>query len=147
MNSKLFIGCTTSNEVEHRYQELSEVFKNQEEMIHVIDEEYSIIRSILDVPKPVEVAKENATTVSDIIQILQKKVNPEGLHLQICGSWLWLSGKTFRVKDTLKELGFRYSKDKLSWYWRGEDQRSGNFEPVPFELIKEKYGSKEVTLR
>lgn len=41
--------------------------------------------------------------------------NPEWLKFELVGSWLWVSGKTFQVKDSLKDLGFRYSANKLSW--------------------------------
>ncbi len=102
--------------------------------------------NVLDKPKPVEVVKEKAT-VSEKIKELKENINPEGLHLEICGSWLWCTGKTYQVKDALKELGFRYSANKLSWYYRQSEHRSGNQEPVPLEMIREKYGTSEVALR
>jgi len=46
----------------------------------------------------------------------------------------------------LKELGFRYSANKLSWYYRQSDQKSSNTEPIPFEMIREKYGASVVAL-
>jgi hypothetical protein len=85
-------------------------------------------------------------TVSEKIKELQEKVDPSGLHLEICGTWLWVTGKTYQVKDTLKELGFRYSSNKLSWYYRKEDDRSPNQEPIPLDLIREKYGTSVVAL-
>lgn len=98
--------------------------------------------NVLTPIKTVEADKQ--ASISDIIQTLQEKINPEGIHLEICGSWLWLTGKTFPIKDTLKGLGFRYSKNKLSWYWRSDENRSTNQEPVPFDYIKDKYGSKVI---
>ena len=115
------------------------------EMIDLINARYSEFAAEFNKATQVEANKVKAT-VSEKIKELQGKINPEGLHFELCGKWLWVTGKTYKVKDTLKELGFRYSGNKLSWYYRQEDHRSPNQEPIPFEMIKEKYGSKEVVL-
>jgi DNA repair protein RadC len=68
-------------------------------------------------------------------------------HLIITAEdWLWISGKTFQVKDTLKELGFRYSPNKRCFYYRQSNHRSGNQEPLAFETIRELYGSSIVSM-
>jgi hypothetical protein len=144
--TNMFYGCTTSNEVEQRYQELSRVFKGQDEVLKSLNEEYSTLMSVLNPVKPVEASKEKATLPEKIAE-LQGKISPEGLHFEVCGCWLWVTGKTYQVKDTLKELGFRYSANKLSWYYRQDDHRSSNQEPIPLEMIREKYGTSVVALR
>jgi hypothetical protein len=146
MKSYLFFGCTSADEVQLRFDELSKVFNNQNEMLQVIKAEYSTLMSVLSPVKPSEVVKENVP-VSEKIRELQEKINPEGLHFEVCGTWLWVTGKTYQVKDILKELGFRYSANKLSWYYHQEDYRSNNQEPIPLEMIREKYGTNEVAIR
>jgi CTP synthase (UTP-ammonia lyase) len=147
MKSNLFFGCTSADEVQLRYDELCKVFNGQDEMLNTIKVEYSTLMSVLVDSKPiVEAVKEETTTLSDIIKNLQEKVNPEGLRLEIVGKWLWLSGATFSVKEALKELGFRYSPDKKSWYWRSESDRSSNEKPIPLDMIKEKYGASLVAM-
>ena len=147
MKTNNFYACYSADSVQLRYDELCKIFSDHEPMLLALKTEYSTLMSVLTDSKPVELVKEEAT-VSEKIKELQETVNPEGLHLEICGTWLWITGKTFQIKDTLKELGFRYSANKLSWYYRRQDDhRSGNQKPVPFEFIKEKYGSKEVALR
>jgi hypothetical protein len=115
-------------------------------MLQALKAEYSTLMNVLSESKPVEAVKEKAT-VSEKIKELQGKINPEGLHFEVCGTWLWVTGKTYQVKDTLKELGFRYSANKLSWYYRQEEHRSANQEPIPLEMIREKFGSQQVALR
>jgi len=145
MKTNLFYGCTSKDEVQLRFDELCKVYDGQDEMLKVIQAEYSTLMSALESVKPATEEKERAS-IADTIKALQEKVNPEGLHLEICGSWLWITGKTFPVKDALKNLGFRYSANKLCWYYRQDEHRSSNQKPVPFEMIKEKYGSKEIAL-
>lgn len=114
-------------------------------MIRTINDQYDKLMMVLNESKPVEAEKSKAT-VSEKIKELQGKIDPAGLRLEICGTWLWVTGKTYQVKDTLKELGFRYSANKLSWYYRQEDHRSGNQEPIPREMTCEKYGTSVVAL-
>ena len=150
MKTNLFYGCTTSDEVRNRYDELSRVFKpmnngENNEMIETINDQYDQLMLLLNESKKAEAPKEQPT-VSEKIRELQNSISPEGLHFEVCGTWLWVTGKTYQVKDTLKKLGFRYSANKLSWYYRQEDHRSSNQEPIPLELIREKYGTNEVAI-
>jgi|OpeIllAssembly_1097287.scaffolds.fasta_scaffold42435_1 hypothetical protein len=146
-NVNLFFGCSSTSEVQLRYDELSKVYIDQDEMLKAIKAEYSTLMSVLTKAKPIETVKEVTYTLADIIKNLQEKVNPEGLKLEVVGRWIWLSGSTFGVKEALKELGFRYSPDKKSWYWRSEEDRSSNEKPIPLDLIREKYGVSEISLR
>lgn len=50
----------------------------------------------------------------------------DGLIIELCGAWIWLSGETRQHKDTLKTLGCYWSKNKKMWYWRGIKYRSSN---------------------
>jgi len=144
-NVNLFFGCSTTSDVQLRYDELSKVYIDQDEMLQAIKTEYSTLMSVLTESKPVEEVKEKES-LADIIKVLQERINPEGIKLEIVGRWLWISGATFAVRDGLKQLGFRYSGNKQSWYWRSDEDRSANSKPVPIELIRKKYGSNEVAL-
>ena len=46
-----------------------------------------------------------------------------------------------KIDSTLKEQGFRYSANKLSWYYLPENDRSPNQETIQLDLIREKDGS------
>jgi hypothetical protein len=152
MKTNFFYGCKTSGSIRTRYDELSRVFnptndKIPNEMMNTIREEYDKLMIVFKDAMLAEAVKEKEqASVSQKIKELQEKIDPAGLHLEICGTWLWVTGKTYLVKDTLKELGFRYSSSKLSWYYRQEDDRSPNQEPIPLDLIREKYGSSVVAI-
>jgi hypothetical protein len=108
--------------------------------------EYDKLMLAMNESETVEAEKEKATLI-DVVDVLRKKVNPDGLHIEIAGTWLWVSGKTYGVRDVLKSIGFRYSSQKQSWYFRNEINRSFNQTPLPMDQIRELYGSKEVALR
>jgi hypothetical protein len=39
--------------------------------------------------------------------------------VEICGTWIWVTGDTYSVKGQLKALGLKYSSKKMAWYWVG----------------------------
>ena len=83
----------------------------------------------------------------DYINIINKIIHIVGIEIEICGSWIWLSGETKAHKELLKELKFRWAPKKKMWYWYPEDQeyarsRKGG---VSMEDIRSKYGSEKVS--
>jgi hypothetical protein len=147
MTTNQFFGCTSPGEVQLRFDKLSKVYSDQDALIETLKAEYSTLMAVLSESKPSVEEEKEKVSLAEIIKNLQEKVNPEGLKLEIVGKWLWLSGATFAVKEDLKELNFRYSPDKKSWYWRSEDDRSSNEKPIPLEMIKEKFGCQQVALK
>ena len=81
----------------------------------------------------------------DFPEILDQLVRLKELDLEMIGSWLWVSGYTWKYKDQLKELGLQFAPDKKLWYWRPADERSGNSHPMPIDLIRDLHGSDTVT--
>jgi hypothetical protein len=65
------------------------------------------------------------------------------IDIEICGSWIWLGGNTFSVKEELKALGCRWSKGKKLWYWTA-DELTGRKRTTEMEKIREAYGSEIV---
>ena len=122
-NVNLFFGCSTTSDVQLRYDELSKVYIDQDEMLQALKLEYSTLMNVLTESKPVDEAEKEKVSLADIIKVLQERINPEGIKLEIVGRWLWISGATFAVRDGLKQLGFRYSGNKQSWYWRSDEDR------------------------
>lgn len=39
------------------------------------------------------------------------------IHAEIIGTWLWIDGNTFPVKEKLKAAGFRWSHNRRKWYY------------------------------
>lgn len=39
-----------------------------------------------------------------------------GIELELCGLWLWATGDTKPVKETLKANGFKWAREKECWY-------------------------------
>jgi curved DNA-binding protein CbpA len=66
------------------------------------------------------------------------------LEIEICGSWVWVSGNTKPHKEKLKEADFKWSSKKIRWYFRPADYKPRPHQAWSMEKIKEVYGSKIV---
>ena len=50
------------------------------------------------------------------MNLINKLITLYGIHIEVIGSFVWVSGETKPHKETLKELGFRYHTTKKVWY-------------------------------
>ena len=48
-------------------------------------------------------------------EVIDRLMKCDGLEIEICGSWLWVTGATKLYVDLFKELGFRWRSKKLAW--------------------------------
>lgn len=78
-------------------------------------------------------------TAQRFMKIIQKLVKCEGLTIEIVGSWIWLSGTTYKYMRCIKQMGFKYSiKHKKYYLADGETSRRGS--RYSFEQICDRYG-------
>ena len=67
-----------------------------------------------------------------------------GLTIEICGSWVWVSGDTRPHKDILKSAGFRWAPKKAMWHYRPAEWKSHSRGKYSMDEIREKHGSVSV---
>lgn len=63
---------------------------------------------------------ETHETPEMFIDIVDKLFKFDDINIEVRGSWLWITGNTFPIRNELKELGCRWSKYQKSWYWTAE---------------------------
>ncbi|MBQ3300989.1 MAG: hypothetical protein IJH04_02330 [Eggerthellaceae bacterium] len=87
-------------------------------------------------------AHATAEVAEDFRNILDVLVRLKGIEIELCGSWLWISGDTFAVKDELKAAGCRWQRKKAKWYWHPPEAHVGyGKKPASMSWIRNKYGS------
>ena len=64
-----------------------------------------------------EEATESPNIAVEIQEIFTKIKHFPGLEIEVCGTWLWVSGNTYTVKGELKNLGFQWASKKKMWSW------------------------------
>lgn len=77
--------------------------------------------------------------------VLINIIHLEGLEIEICGSWIWVSGNTKEHKTELKASGFCWASKKAMWYWRAEEYKSKGKKGATMADIRAKYGSERVS--
>lgn len=64
----------------------------------------------------------------------------DGLIIELCGSWVWVSGDTYKHRASIKALGLFWSKDKKKWYLKPEGCKRRRHAAWSMEEIREKHG-------
>lgn len=77
----------------------------------------------------------------EFINIISRLVSLKGLTVELCGSWIWISGETKTHKDILKSIGCKWASKKKMWYWRSEKDAIRSKGAKSMEYIRSKYGS------
>lgn len=87
--------------------------------------------------------KQSYDSVKDlkIREMIIKLSRLQGLVIELCGVWLWVSGDTKRYKDELKSLGLHYASQKKCWYIHFDDFVKYGKKPSSMSHIRSKYGS------
>ena len=83
----------------------------------------------------------------DLREALGDLLNIPEIQIEVCGNWIWVSGETKPVKDDLKEAGFKFSKNKIAWYWHAAGYRKMSSRQFSMDDIRESFGSEVVKER
>lgn len=115
------------------------------EMMKLINAAYSSLSDVLNgaqfdksVSKEYKEGLENYG--QDINAALMAIINL-GLQIEVCGSWVWVSGDTKPHKETLKVAGFKWAPKKRMWHFRPADYKSFNRGKWDMDKIRSKHGS------
>jgi hypothetical protein len=86
---------------------------------------------------------EEATDLGDELNAALNAIHGLGLVIEICGSWLWVSGDTRQHKEVLKSAGYRWAPVKKMWSFCGGARRTsrGKFS---MDDIRLRHGSQSV---
>ena len=86
--------------------------------------------------------EDNATEAAAAYEaVMESLLNLDGIIVEVCGSWLWISGNTYQHREELKAAGCRWASNKKLWYWRSPESTSTSHKAVSMDRIREKYGS------
>lgn len=77
-------------------------------------------------------------------EVLQQIITFEGINIEIVGCWIWADGNTYEYKAALKEIGFKWAREKKKWYFHTEAFRKRSHKKLSMDDIRNYYGSTEV---
>lgn len=154
-----FAGVTTLQALRERYKELAKAYHPDlnpeagDEAMQQINAQYDeLVKCLSRVSSDgcTETTEQEARSAQDLAmqyrEIIMKIINLSGLIVELCGSWLWVSGETYANREKLKSAGLRYASKKQMWYWRPEEaachkSRKGS----TMNDIRRRYGSERIS--
>lgn len=88
--------------------------------------------------------EETNETPDEFKDIINRLVKFEGIHIEICGSWIWITGRTIDHREKLNQMKFRWSKSKMAWYYHHDDYRKTTKRTYTLDEIRDLYGSETI---
>lgn len=145
---KYFINVKTLDELKKEYRRLAMIHHpdrgGDTATMQAINAEYDALHEVLKAAhnQTADEAHQTTETPEEFREIIKKLLSMEGLEVELCGSWLWIGGKTRENKDALKAAGCRWSNNKKLWYWHhAEEGHHWCKGSKTMNQIRHKYGS------
>ena len=122
------------------------------EMMKAVNEAWDYLSKLLEKSETLDNSsaasdsKQSSNFGEELNQALNAIFGLDGLAVEVCGAWVWVSGDTKPHKEALKQAGFKWASKKFMWYFRPENYRvTGHSSEWSMEKIRESYGSKKPT--
>lgn len=154
--AKYFSKCRTAEELKKEYHKLAKQFHSDaggnDHIMAEINAEYTTMWDRLKnihfsqktntTYEETDERKKTTETPEQFFHIIQTLVNLN-LEIEICGTWLWITGNTYPVRQQLTALGCRWSKGKKKWYYTEAEYRRFN-KTLTMNQIRFRYGSQVI---
>ena len=149
---KYFESCKNLDELKREYRRLSKIHHpdlgGDLETMKAVNNAYEAAFEMLKNQQnakakadPTGKTKYTTETPEEFRKVVEALLKLD-LIVELCGSWLWISGDTKPHKEKLKAAGCRWSSSKKMWYWRHqEDGCSWSKGKKTMGEIRFKYGS------
>jgi curved DNA-binding protein CbpA len=140
-------GDTGIDELKKQYYKLAKIHHpdtgGTNEAFRSMNNEYELLQSIiLQKGNFTATEKTNEQNISEIYrEIIDSLITIPGIIIELIGSWIWISGNTFPVKEQIKAAGFKFHSTKKMWFWYPGEYKKFNNKEMDIEDIRKHYGS------
>lgn len=136
-----FKNIRTVEELKEQYKKLALKYHpdrggSNEEMAE-INNQYDVLFKKLQ-----EGNQENI--IDDGFRKVINKIITLNVNIEICGTWIWVSGETKPYRKELKVAGLWWAGKKKMWYWHTKEDKKRRSSDMSMEEIRQKYGSKTI---
>lgn len=141
----MYFDAATLDDLKRQYRELAKKHHpdrgGSEETMKAVNNEYDQFLAMI------ASGRENAAEEIRIGQEYKDKINAlvgvSNIKIELIGTWLWVTGTTYPVRELLKANGFLWAKkksDRSAWFWRpaSEKYRGRNRD---LDYIRRRWGS------
>ena len=144
---KWFNECTTVEEVKAQYKKLAKQYHpdlgGDTVTMQEINKAFTdaMAKAIKGANLSEEEAESEILSSEAYRKAIEQIIHLDGITIEIVQRWLWVTGETFSVRNTLKKAGFFFASKKVAWYFRTDDYKVNKGSKKSLEEIRTKYGS------
>lgn len=147
---KFFNNCKTLDEVKSLYRELAK--EHHPDMggdtatMQEINKEYAFACAFIAKGSGMsdEQVDEELKMSEEYRAVIEKIIHLPEITIELVGNWIWVTGNTKPVKETLKDAGFIWHKVKAAWFYRNKAFK-GRGNGASLDQIRAKYGTQTVS--
>jgi len=146
METQYFKSCSTKEQLRARYKELCKQYHpdlNPDVDITIIQQINSEIDYLINVMPNIN-GKTWTEDLGAFQDIMPHLIRLHDVEIEICGSWIWVTGDTKAKREYLKAHGLKYSGQKKAWYWTERPYHKKSKKSFTLQAIREMYGSRTV---
>lgn len=114
------------------------------EMMKVINCAWQSLSDYVEGSVYFDSAQDDELNLSEEMSAALNAIIHLGLEIEICGTWIWVSGNTREHKEVLKAAGYRWAPKKCLWMWKPEGQKSKGRGKFSMDEIRLSHGSQTV---
>ena len=149
---KKFDGCKTGEDAKKVYKTLAKILhpdcggdtESMQILNDVFEQVFNRVKNTYKTKEGETYQKANYETAREFMDIINALINLEGLTIEVCGTWLWVSGDTKAHKDAIKAVGLKYSANKQAWYKAPLGYRKKSKEAWTMDAIHNAFGSEVI---
>jgi hypothetical protein len=144
--TSFFVNCKTLEELKKEYKRLAMLHHPDRggnlKTMQAINNEYDELFPLLKAQHNKQYNKNHTNeTIEDYKNIINQLIKFTDITIEICGTWIYITGNTYNIKNQLKELGFWWASQKKCWYLKPEGYISFKHKSWSMDAIREAYGS------
>lgn len=115
-------------------------------MMQSVNEAYSTLKNIDFSNFDVDIESCDFQYPDDLNNAINAVIDLEGVKIEVCGNWVWLTGNTKPHKDKIgrKGAGYFWAKNKRAWYFRPPKYKSAGRGTFTLDEIRDRHGSQFV---
>lgn len=149
MKLNYFINCNSIDDAKQLYKKLAKEHHPDKggdvEIMKLINNEYDFFckKFSFNSDKSNDESNDDFEMSQIFKDAIKNIIHLDDLIIELVGSWIWVTGNTKKHKETLKASKFIYAKNKEAWFFRTDENKRPNKNPMDLEEIKAKYGTSD----
>lgn len=149
MNTSYFSECKTAEELKKAYRNAAKRLHpdagGDAELFKAMQNEFAAawekLKNVHMNANGEQYEKATTETAAEFMNIIEKLLHLDGVEIEICGAWLWVTGNTYQHRDELKKLRFGFSAKKSAWYFHYEPYKKHSKRELSMNQIRDMFGS------